>query len=371
PASILRPFSGRGVGVGHDGSLYYPTFAKTKGVKWGYGSGVYGTEDFTMTLHKFDSLGNRVKNNLVPMHCFPSMGARVDFKGNVYLGALVKPFGENVPPEIAGELAKDQTGLYSAAYPWYGSILKFSPEGGSILPNSSGGHMTTSQNRLKVDGASWVYYGASIQTSFAYTGGLFYKKECCCFSPRFDVDRFSRVIFPNLFENNYVCLDANKNVLFKIHNRDFVKDSTIVGTGSTVQATDRGLYISDGTNNQILCFSWEAAVEKKMSISTLGTETERNLLSGSYLSAASSPTPFSSTVNISVSSKKNTIPDVAIYDIAGKRVKELSMVSKKGELFVYVWNGCDDAKRQLRNGFYFYRVSAGESSISGRLTLIK
>jgi hypothetical protein len=291
----------------------------------------------------------------------------VDWEGNIYMGLLVKTRGDTVPPEIRNQLTGSRAGLFPFASGWYGSIVKFKPSGGTVYYNSNGAYMMGPVANVEITGQEWVYYGASIQNSGS--GGYFgTRTSCMCFAPRFDVDRFSRVIFPNVFQNEYICLDANKNLMFKMHNRDFLKDSVKVGTGAIVQATDKGMYVSDGTNNQVLCFSWAPAAEETLSIPVLGSTVEAGLLSGRAFSAAASPNPFSGNVSISVMGRAS---DVAVYDISGRLVKGLAPASVHGLLSVYSWDGRDSRGSKLRNGFYFYKAVAGTKSVSGRLTLLK
>jgi hypothetical protein len=89
--------------------------------------------------------------------------------------------------------------------------------------------------------------------------------KCFCFTPRFDMDRFGRVLLPNPFQNEFKCLDNEGNLLFRVHNRDF-REKAKAGCATTVQATDRGVYVADHPNNQILIFRWKAAAEDVVAI---------------------------------------------------------------------------------------------------------
>lgn len=368
------PFGGRGACEGPDGTLYYAGFADTMNQGWWGMSN--GTTAAAFVVKSYDPDGRLINDHLLRLLCDVGEGIRVDLKGNIYMGLLIKPKGDTVPPEIRSRLPGSPTGIYFTGYTngepnlagyascWYGSIVKFRPAGGTAYYNTAGQYMMSPDCPIEMTGHEWMYYGASIQTSWS---PFRVRNSCACFTPRFDVDRFSRVIFPNVFENNYVCLDAEKNLLFKMHNRDFLKDSVYVGTGASLQATDNGLYIGDGTNNQVLCFSWVAAAEETLSIPVLGSSAEKGLLSGLALSAAASPNPFTRTVSITVTSAA----EVAVYDINGRLVKKLAPASVHGLLSVYAWDGRDAKGAQMRNGFYFYKATTGHASVSGRLTLLR
>ncbi|MBL8029155.1 MAG: hypothetical protein JNL74_22225, partial [Fibrobacteres bacterium] len=225
---IEVPFKGRGGCEGPDGSIYYGTFADTSNQQW-WGSSS-GTKQIGYVLRKWDPQGNLIEKDLIRTFTDIGMGVNVDMQGNIYVGLLIKPKGDTVPPEIRQQLTGARAALFPFAQGWYGSIVKFKPTGGTVYHNNATGtFMMTPGVNMAMTGQEWVYYGASCQNSFM--GGYFGSRtSCICFTPRFDVDRYGRVIFPNIMQNEYICLDGNKNVMFKIHNRDFLKDSVKVGT---------------------------------------------------------------------------------------------------------------------------------------------
>ncbi len=246
----------RGMAVGPDGKLYVaeipPNDRKDK-VRW--------QSNFVSV---YDEEGALLKDGLVQVYAPIVQGVRLDLAGNIFVGVGVKRAGEPVPEEIAGKLKGDPKDPLSQAC-WaralYGSIAKFGPEGGKIMPDPKGkltsrGGNNARETNVSGQGLKWIHYGASFQPTHNGKANL----RCFCFTPRFDVDHFGRVLFPNPFQNEFKVLDNGGNLLFRVQNRD-IAGKAKVGCATTVQATDRGIYVADHPNNQILIFRWKAGAE--------------------------------------------------------------------------------------------------------------
>jgi hypothetical protein len=134
-------------------------------------------------------------------------GIRTDLKGNVYVGLRIRPKGY-APP--AG-LEKD------AAYAtWTGSIVRFGPEGGTVInavkeDNASppaGPAALEMEGGLWLVGARHVYPGVAPFSGDGFGGG----GSCCvCRVPRFDVDRYGRLIYTNAVTNSVALVDNAGN----------------------------------------------------------------------------------------------------------------------------------------------------------------
>jgi hypothetical protein len=159
----------------------------------------------------------------------------------------------------------------------YGSIVKFSPKGGTVdYPSSQRGK--TSQQRMdptgpppydgepKLDpslkrqevmfyrqgrlrtagvvGAEWIHTGIS-QVGFV---------PCNCETTRFDVDEFGRVWYPDLGRFCVVVLDTNGNQITQFggygnaNTTDKLAFSWLIGVG----ATDRYAYMGDSLNRRLM-----------------------------------------------------------------------------------------------------------------------
>jgi hypothetical protein len=62
---------------------------------------------------------------------------------------------------------------------------------------------------------------------------------------------------------------------------------------------------------------------------------------------------------------------LVIYDIAGRRVKELVNGMSESGVNEAVWNGDDDLAREVSQGIYFYRLSAGDFALTKKLVWLR
>jgi hypothetical protein len=84
------------------------------------------------------------------------------------------------------------------------------------------------------------------------------------------------------------------------------------------------------------------------------------------------PNPFNPFVNIQF-----TVPapggrtTVEIYDVGGRRVRSIFTAVVKEGVFMKTWDGLDEAGKPAASGIYFYRISVGEKSVSGKMILVR
>lgn len=81
-----------------------------------------------------------------------------------------------------------------------------------------------------------------------------------------------------------------------------------------------------------------------------------------------SPNPFSSSTSISLQSKNSRSGSLSVYDIRGRKVKELELNLAPGSNQI-TWDGRDESGQKLANGIYLLRVSSGGLSLSAKLVL--
>ncbi len=62
--------------------------------------------------------------------------------------------------------------------------------------------------------------------------------------------------------------------------------------------------------------------------------------------------------------------DLAIYDVAGRRVRSL-LAGGETRVGIVAWDGLDDAGRPLAAGAYFVRLEGGGTRETGRITLLR
>ncbi len=218
-------YADRGIGVGPDGSAY---------ISFMYGWVKYCTAGFGPDGRplKGQYLQGQVGGKNYPEALTSAIvgpitaangGVRVDLAGNLYLGLWAWPKGVPLPERFA----KDEAYLCST-----GSVFKFSPAGGMMTspvadwssdpvgstPRTEGapgiearsGYRTPTRTYdVFVEGALAAYPGCG-PFSHANWG----ENSCCvCRAPRFDVDRYGRIIMPNAISNSVQVLDNSGNVV--------------------------------------------------------------------------------------------------------------------------------------------------------------
>ncbi len=188
----------------------------------------------SLNVHGMDG---KVKRTVV-WQCSLWAVPRVDFKGNIYLADVVRPRGRTSPKFFDDKRDLSSVKGYGAHNYMYGSIIKFSPEGGAVwlkkgvdtgpkgnkftegkmpegllkkpeIPISYPGAHYAKLVDGTVQGAEWMRFGYS-----PYSGSLYGGKPWCgCNNANFDIDGFGRVFYPNLGQFRVEMVDTNNNRL--------------------------------------------------------------------------------------------------------------------------------------------------------------
>jgi len=91
---------------------------------------------------------------------------------------------------------------------------------------------------------------------------------------------------------------------------------------------------------------------------------------GLWLGTAS-PNPTAGIASIPFSLPEETTATIGIYDVAGRLIATpLRGAMPAGDHSVH-WNGRNADGRPVRSGIYFYRLSTGYGSVTGRLTVLR
>jgi hypothetical protein len=147
-------------------------------------------------------------------------GLRVDLQGNIYLGLREVPKTYKTPAVFEKDPAYQ---LFT------GSVVKFGPKGGTVLgvpeseskqPEAPRIEMTLRRqayvagkagSAAVVEGALAAYPGLGplSGSGFGMSGSI----DCVCRVPRFDVDRFGRLVIPNAISNSVRIVDNAGNLV--------------------------------------------------------------------------------------------------------------------------------------------------------------
>jgi hypothetical protein len=83
------------------------------------------------------------------------------------------------------------------------------------------------------------------------------------------------------------------------------------------------------------------------------------------------PNPFNPETNIVYSIPKESIVKVTVYDILGRKVKELLNEKQNKGKYILTWNGEDQKGKRVSSGIYLYRLEAGNYTQTKKLNLMK
>jgi len=217
-----------------------------------------------------------------------ALGPRLDAAGNIYIAECVKPLGKPHPDYFRGKLPRVRIDKASVAqqYTWmYGSIIKFSPAGGSVwfprldaddvyafdgepklppgLPRvkvatAKGDRSRISQGEL--EGALWWRFGCAFLLDM-HPG---HNRRCHCTATDFDVDDFGRVFYPDQGRFRLVVLDTNGNPIAhfgRYGNQDStgkdIQFAWIVG----LAVSDRYIYVADALNHRVVRMKMDYAAQ--------------------------------------------------------------------------------------------------------------
>jgi DNA-binding beta-propeller fold protein YncE len=236
----------RGAAVGPDGTFYvlhHRTFRDSRDSLRGVAS-------------HLSAAGEVLRKAFIQVDA-PVGGIEVDLKGNVYVGAHVKPKGQLVPGYFKDKLPKERKNWRTRWYAdMYGSVLKFKPSGGKLC-FGEGGLVGKYQKPLASENLVWAHYGLSPISSRDRFGA-----QCICQLPRFDVDAYGRVWVPDVFRFSVQVLDNNATPITRFGgygNEDSrgpkspIKTPAIpFGWVHAVQVTDDYAYMADVMNHRVV-----------------------------------------------------------------------------------------------------------------------
>jgi hypothetical protein len=83
------------------------------------------------------------------------------------------------------------------------------------------------------------------------------------------------------------------------------------------------------------------------------------------------PNPFNPNVTIAYTLKEAAEVAVTVFDLRGRKVRELRPGLQIAGTFSEIWHGKDDAGRKQASGVYFIRLQAGSIEQTHRVMLLK
>ncbi len=100
-------------------------------------------------------------------------------------------------------------------------------------------------------------------------------------------------------------------------------------------------------------------------------EAEQPLLPVSMELCQNFPNPFNPSTTIRYALPKRSHVRLTVYNILGQEVAELINSAKTAGEHVAIWDGHDAKHRSVSTGVYFYRLQAGDHSVTRKMLLLK
>ncbi len=111
-------------------------------------------------------------------------------------------------------------------------------------------------------------------------------------------------------------------------------------------------------------------IESTPQESTLGTELT-NTIPERFIVSRNYPNPFNPVTSFTYSIPSEMNVRILIYDMLGHEVKKIiNSIEQPGTKLV-TWDATDDNGRIVSGGVYFYQVSAGKNTYTGKMLLLK
>jgi hypothetical protein len=83
------------------------------------------------------------------------------------------------------------------------------------------------------------------------------------------------------------------------------------------------------------------------------------------------PNPFNPTTTVAYSIPEKCNVTLEVYDVSGKRVASLVDCQQVKGSYTLKWGGKDETGNSVASGIYFYRLTAGNQSISKKMVLLR
>jgi hypothetical protein len=83
------------------------------------------------------------------------------------------------------------------------------------------------------------------------------------------------------------------------------------------------------------------------------------------------PNPFNLETTIEFRLPEASVVDVSVYNLQGQRIQRLLSGVQRGGHHRVIWDGKDEADREVASGIYLYRLTAGSLTKTRKALLLK
>ena len=168
-----------------------------------------------------------------------------------------------------------------------------------------------------------------------------------------DLDKFF-LISSNMSENHWT-IPLN-------HVKKYMDDANIAEATGTWN-----IWATDGASN-----IWSANGPFELTINAEGLSIANgNLIPDNFALHNNYPNPFNPSTRIRYDIPEDGIVSLTIYDLAGRKVRELVNKSQNAGYHLAVWDGTNDFGQSLSTGVYIYQIRSGSFVQSKKMIFMK
>ena len=95
------------------------------------------------------------------------------------------------------------------------------------------------------------------------------------------------------------------------------------------------------------------------------------VVANSFALLSNYPNPFNPETTISYEMAVDGIVELGIYNVMGQKVASLVNDYRSVGTYSTIWNGMNDAGNEVSSGLYIMKLTAGQTSISNKITLLR
>jgi hypothetical protein len=103
----------------------------------------------------------------------------------------------------------------------------------------------------------------------------------------------------------------------------------------------------------------------------ISVDDEKNVLPYEISLEPNYPNPFNMDTKISFGLPERTDVSLDVYDILGRKIKNLTAGNLDAGRYTYSWNGIDETGNEVTSGIYFYRLKTADNELTGKMVLLK
>lgn len=126
--------------------------------------------------------------------------------------------------------------------------------------------------------------------------------------------------------------------------------------------------IADGDSLNLKAYLLSETIDRFLGIYT-GIEDSKPV--ESTVSYTNYPNPFSDKTRIDYTIEENAFVSIDIFNTTGQFVKRLASSDHAKGQYSVTWNATNDSGRDVPNGIYYFRITAGKSIQNGKMILYR